>query len=164
MSRAVSALNQGDYTVVVCRDDCQYTDTRRGVAPLLAWLDQGLDLTGYSAADRVVGKAAAFLYLRLGVAAVYARVMSQTAHDLLAAHEVGATCDTLVEAIRNRFPNIQLFAGNVATAGATRDLISAGVDCVKVGIGPGSICTTRVVAGIGVPQVTAVADCAEEAD
>ena len=69
-----------------------------------------------------------------------------------------------VDATRNREPNIQLFAGNVATAEATHDLISAGVDCVKVGIGPGSICTTRVVAGIGVPQVTAVADCAEEAD
>lgn len=69
-----------------------------------------------------------------------------------------------VEAIRKRYPSIQLFAGNVATAGATHDLIAAGVDCVKVGIGPGSICTTRVVAGIGVPQVTAVADCAEEAD
>jgi len=69
-----------------------------------------------------------------------------------------------VENIRKRFPDIQLFAGNVATAAATHDLISAGVDCVKVGIGPGSICTTRVVAGIGVPQVTAVADCAEEAD
>ncbi len=69
-----------------------------------------------------------------------------------------------VEAIRNRYPDIQLFAGNVATAEATHDLISAGVNCVKVGIGPGSICTTRVVAGIGVPQVTAVADCAEEAD
>lgn len=69
-----------------------------------------------------------------------------------------------VEAIRNRYPDITLFAGNVATAAATRDLISAGVDCVKVGIGPGSICTTRVVAGIGVPQITAIADCAEEAD
>ena len=69
-----------------------------------------------------------------------------------------------VENIRNRYPDITLFAGNVATAAATRDLISAGVDCVKVGIGPGSICTTRVVAGIGVPQVTAIADCAEEAD
>ena len=69
-----------------------------------------------------------------------------------------------VEKIRNKYPDITLFAGNVATAAATRDLISAGVDCVKVGIGPGSICTTRVVAGIGVPQITAVADCAEEAD
>ena len=81
-----------------------------------------------------------------------------TAHG----HSVGVLKQ--VEAIRNRYPNIQLFAGNVATAGATHDLIAAGVDCVKVGIGPGSICTTRVVAGIGVPQVTAVADCAEEAE
>ena len=69
-----------------------------------------------------------------------------------------------IEKIRKLYPDIQLFAGNVATAAATHDLIAAGVDCVKVGIGPGSICTTRVVAGIGVPQVTAVADCAEEAD
>ena len=69
-----------------------------------------------------------------------------------------------VENIRKRYPDITLFAGNVATAQATHDLIAAGVDCVKVGIGPGSICTTRVVAGIGVPQITAIADCAEEAD
>ncbi len=69
-----------------------------------------------------------------------------------------------IEKIRKLYPDIQLFAGNVATAAATHDLIAAGVDCVKVGIGPGSICTTRVVAGIGVPQITAVADCAEEAD
>ena len=81
-----------------------------------------------------------------------------TAHG----HSVGVLHQ--VEAIRKRYPNIQLFAGNVATAAATHDLISAGVDCVKVGIGPGSICTTRVVAGIGVPQITAIADCAEEAD
>ncbi len=69
-----------------------------------------------------------------------------------------------VEEIRNAYPDIQLFAGNVATAAATHDLIMAGANCVKVGIGPGSICTTRVVAGIGVPQITAVSDCAEEAD
>ena len=56
-----------------------------------------------------------------------------------------------------------LIAGNVATAKATRDLIEAGADAVKVGIGPGSICTTRIVAGIGVPQFTAVFDCANEA-
>ncbi len=68
-----------------------------------------------------------------------------------------------IEKIRRIYPDITLFAGNVATASATRDLILAGVDCVKVGIGPGSICTTRVVSGVGVPQITAVADCAEEA-
>ena len=59
---------------------------------------------------------------------------------------------------------ITLIAGNVATAAATRDLILAGADIIKVGIGPGSICTTRVVAGTGVPQMTAIADCAQEAD
>ncbi|NLD52904.1 MAG: IMP dehydrogenase [Clostridiales bacterium] len=68
-----------------------------------------------------------------------------------------------VEEIRKAYPDITLFAGNVATAAATRDLILAGADCVKVGIGPGSICTTRVVSGIGVPQITAIADCANEA-
>jgi IMP dehydrogenase len=65
---------------------------------------------------------------------------------------------------RRNFSGFELVAGNVATADATRALIQAGVDAVKVGIGPGSICTTRVVAGVGVPQLTAVDDCAREAD
>ncbi len=69
-----------------------------------------------------------------------------------------------VEKIKNKFPDLEVIAGNVATAEGTKDLILAGADCVKVGIGPGSICTTRVVAGIGVPQFTAVFECAEEAD
>ena len=68
-----------------------------------------------------------------------------------------------IEKIKNKYPDVQLIAGNVATAEATRALIERGVDCVKVGIGPGSICTTRVVAGIGVPQITAILDCAETA-
>ena len=63
--------------------------------------------------------------------------------------------------VKSAYPELQVIAGNVATPEATEDLIKAGADCVKVGIGPGSICTTRVVAGIGVPQVTAVMDCAE---
>jgi IMP dehydrogenase len=62
--------------------------------------------------------------------------------------------------IKAKYPDVDLIAGNVATAEATEDLIEAGVDAVKVGIGPGSICTTRVIAGIGVPQITAVYDCA----
>ncbi|RII32800.1 IMP dehydrogenase [Clostridium chromiireducens] len=66
-----------------------------------------------------------------------------------------------VTQIKKVYPDLQVIAGNVATAGATEDLIKAGADCVKVGIGPGSICTTRVVAGVGVPQLTAVMDCAE---
>ena len=73
----------------------------------------------------------------------------------------------VIDAVRETkqgFPNIQLIAGNVATAEATRALIKAGADAVKVGIGPGSICTTRVIAGVGVPQLTAVDECAREAD
>lgn len=62
--------------------------------------------------------------------------------------------------IKTRFPEVDLVAGNIATAEATRDLISAGVDAVKVGMGPGSICTTRVVSGAGVPQITAILECA----
>jgi IMP dehydrogenase len=69
----------------------------------------------------------------------------------------------MVRSIREAFPEIAIIAGNVATAEATRELIEAGADIVKVGIGPGSICTTRVVAGVGVPQITAVYDCATEA-
>ena len=69
-----------------------------------------------------------------------------------------------VSAIKEQFPDVQLIAGNVATAEGTEALIKAGADCVKVGIGPGSICTTRVVAGIGVPQLTAVLECAEMAE
>ena len=68
-----------------------------------------------------------------------------------------------VKRIKALYPDVQLIAGNVATAAGTRALIEAGADCVKVGIGPGSICTTRVVAGIGVPQITAVFDAAQEA-
>ncbi|GGF17252.1 inosine-5'-monophosphate dehydrogenase [Halobacillus andaensis] len=68
-----------------------------------------------------------------------------------------------VKRIRAKYPDINIIAGNVATAEATRELAEAGADVVKVGIGPGSICTTRVVAGVGVPQITAVNDCAEEA-
>ncbi|KGK86688.1 inosine-5-monophosphate dehydrogenase [Desulfosporosinus sp. HMP52] len=70
----------------------------------------------------------------------------------------------MVSVLKERFPETQIIAGNVATAEATRDLIEAGADGIKVGIGPGSICTTRVVAGIGVPQITAVMDCSEEAE
>ena len=66
-----------------------------------------------------------------------------------------------VKKIKETYPDLQVIAGNVATAEAVEDLIKAGADCVKVGIGPGSICTTRVVAGVGVPQLTAVMDCAE---
>lgn len=80
------------------------------------------------------------------------------------AHGHSANILRNVGLVKNAFPDIQLIAGNVATAEGTEALIKAGADCVKVGIGPGSICTTRVVAGIGVPQLSAVLESAEAAD
>lgn len=70
---------------------------------------------------------------------------------------------SLIDKIKGMFPNTTLIGGNVATKEGTKDLIKAGADIVKVGIGPGSICTTRVVAGVGVPQITAISECSEEA-
>ena len=85
-------------------------------------------------------------------------IVIDTAHG----HSIGVV--RAVEITRKAFPDLQLVAGNVATAAATKALIEAGVDAVKVGIGPGSICTTRIVAGVGVPQLSAISDCAREAE
>ena len=79
------------------------------------------------------------------------------------AHGHSAGVIDAVRQTRKKFPKLQLVAGNVATAAATRALIDAGVDAVKVGVGPGSICTTRIVAGVGVPQLTAIADAVSAA-
>ena len=79
------------------------------------------------------------------------------------AHGHSAGVIRKIKEIRETFPDVTIIAGNVATAQATRDLFEVGVDVVKVGIGPGSICTTRVVAGVGVPQLTAIYDCATAA-
>lgn len=84
-------------------------------------------------------------------------IVIDTAHG----HSMGVI--NAVKKAKEAYPELQVIAGNVATKEATRELIEAGADCVKIGIGPGSICTTRVVAGVGVPQVSAVMDCAEEA-
>ena len=79
------------------------------------------------------------------------------------AHGHSDAVSAAVERIKKEYPNAQVIAGNVATAEATRALIGAGADAVKVGIGPGSICTTRIVAGVGVPQLTAIMDSAQGA-
>jgi IMP dehydrogenase len=92
--------------------------------------------------------------LDLVVAVAYAFVID-TAHG----HSKGVI-DTLKEA-KKRFPNIDIVVGNIATGAAAKALVEAGADAVKVGIGPGSICTTRVVAGVGVPQLSAVYDVAK---
>ena len=84
-------------------------------------------------------------------------VVIDTAHG----HSLGVL--QAVERFKDKYPDTELIAGNIATAEATRDLISAGADAVKVGMGPSAICTTRVIAGVGIPQVTAIMDCAEAA-
>jgi len=85
-------------------------------------------------------------------------IVVDTAHG----HSINVT--KIVTTIKSQYPHAQIIAGNVATAEATKALIEAGADAVKVGIGPGSICTTRIVAGVGMPQISAIANCAEEGD
>lgn len=79
------------------------------------------------------------------------------------AHGHSANVLNVVKMVKEKFPDLQVIAGNVATGAGAKALIEAGADCVKIGIGPGSICTTRVVAGIGVPQITAIMNAYEEA-
>ncbi|HEX3012641.1 MAG TPA: IMP dehydrogenase, partial [Syntrophomonadaceae bacterium] len=95
-----------------------------------------------------------------------ARALKEAGVDVLVvdtAHGHSVSVINMVARIKESFPETDLIAGNVATGEATEELIKAGADAVKVGIGPGSICTTRVVAGIGVPQITAIVDCLEAA-
>lgn len=95
-----------------------------------------------------------------------ARALLEAGADFLvmdSAHGHSANILRSMAKVKEAFPEAQVVGGNIATAAAARDLILAGADAVKVGIGPGSICTTRVVAGIGVPQITAIYDAAEEA-
>jgi IMP dehydrogenase len=111
--------------------------------------------------------------LRCGAAVGIARDTVDRAEALVAAHVDVIVIDTahghhqnildMVRTLRRRFPELDLVAGNVATAEATEALIDLGVDAVKVGIGAGSICTTRIIAGIGVPMITAVSECARAA-
>ena len=112
--------------------------------------------------------------LRVGAAIGTAKDTMERADALVAANVDVLVLDTahghsqgvldMVARVRQRFPDVELVAGNVATAEGTQALVSAGVDAVKVGIGAGSICTTRVVAGIGVPMITAIMECARAAD
>ncbi len=95
------------------------------------------------------------------VAALVEKKVDVIALDTAHGHSEGVV--NSVRKIKDVYPDLQVIAGNVATAAAVKDLIEAGADCIKVGIGPGSICTTRVVAGVGVPQLTAIFNCAEEA-
>ena len=100
--QAKELLVGGGYTCVLCRGDDVHTATARGVKPLMDWLDSGLELNGFSAADKVVGRATAFLYVLLGVRAVHALVMSSPAMEVLRANGIEAHCDSEVPGIINR--------------------------------------------------------------
>ena len=102
LKRAVSLLESGGYTCVLCSEDKLFTSYDRGVKPLLEWIDSGTDMKGFSAADKVIGKAAAFLYVILGVKAVYANVMSKPAKSVLIENGISAEYGCLTEAVRNR--------------------------------------------------------------
>lgn len=102
LEKAKMLLNINDHTCVFCDGQAILTDKRRGVRPLLDILESGKDVSDYSVADKVVGKAAAFLYCLLGTKNLYARVVSQSALDVLLDAQVCVEYDELVPAIRNR--------------------------------------------------------------
>ncbi len=102
LKNAKEILQNGNFTCVLCKDDICHTTTERGVKPLVRWLTEGTDLRGFSAADRVVGKATAYLYCLLGVRAVHSRVMSGAAARVLEENGIATSQDTLVENIINR--------------------------------------------------------------
>lgn len=100
LQNARQHLLTGDYTCVLCKGDTLHTSISQGVAPLLALIDSDTDVSGFSAADKVVGKATALLYRYLGVKAVYARVISRSAADIL--KDIHLEFDRQVSFIRNR--------------------------------------------------------------
>ena len=102
LKKAVDLLSKGEYTCVLFKESKVFTSRERGVKPLIEWLNSKTDFRGFCAADKVVGKAAAFLYVLLGVNAVYAPVMSKSAYKTLSKNGIEPLCELSVEAIRNR--------------------------------------------------------------
>ena len=100
--KAKQMLSGGEYTAVLCKGERTYTSTLRGVKPLVRWLEDKTDFSGYVAADKVVGKATAFLYLLLNIKAVYAQVISKSALQLLKQYGIKFEYDQLAENIINR--------------------------------------------------------------
>lgn len=99
---AMETFNTGEYTAVLCKGDRTCTSTERGVKPIVAWINSEIGFAGFSAADKIVGKAAAFLYVLLGVKAVYAQVMSEAAIRVFADSGIEYQCDISVKNIINR--------------------------------------------------------------
>lgn len=102
MIEARNILSTGNFTCVLRKNDIVFTATERGVKPLVRWLAEGIDVRGFSAADKVVGRATAYLYVLLGVKTVWAGVMSEAAAEVLTRHGIAASQDKLVPNIINR--------------------------------------------------------------
>lgn len=102
LKKAKDLLLDSEYTCVLCKGDSVLTSTERGVKPLIGWLNAETELKGYCAADKIVGKAAAFLYVLLGVDTVYAQIMSEAAIDTLTKYGIEYIYDLSVETIKNR--------------------------------------------------------------
>ena len=133
--------------------------TIKDIEKSIQYPNSARDKNGRLLAGAAVGRAANTMER---IAALVAAKVDVITVDTAHGHSKGVIEE--VSQIKAKYPNLAVIAGNVATAEATKALIDAGADVVKVGIGPGSICTTRVVAGIGMPQLTAVMQCAEQAD
>lgn len=101
LERARQLLDSG-FTCVLCRGESVYTSMKRGVSPMVEWIESGTELRGYSAADKVVGKAAAMLFVLAGAVSVYGEVMSRAAEEFLAGQGVEHSCGTLADMIINR--------------------------------------------------------------
>ena len=102
LERAENLLKNSDFTCVCCNDTETLTSRKRGVAPLLEWLDSGISLKEFSAVDKVIGKGAAFLYIMLKIKELHANVISRSALEILTKYHIPVTYDVLTEAIRNR--------------------------------------------------------------
>ena len=133
--------------------------TIKDIEKSIQYPNSARDKNGRLLAGAAVGRAADTMER---IAALVAAKVDVITVDTAHGHSRGVIDE--VSQIKAKYPNLTVIAGNVATPEATKALIEGGADVVKVGIGPGSICTTRVVAGIGMPQLTAVMDCAEQAD
>ena len=133
--------------------------TIKDIEKSIQYPNSARDKNGRLLAGAAVGRAADTMER---IAALVAAKVDVITVDTAHGHSKGVIDE--VSQIKAKYPNLTVIAGNVATPEATKALIEGGADVVKVGIGPGSICTTRVVAGIGMPQLTAVMDCAETAD
>jgi hypothetical protein len=102
LTKGINMLNAGEYTCVLCKGETVYTSRERGIKPLLGWLDSEIDLQGFSAADRIVGRAASFLYILLEVKEIYAPVMSEEAVNLFSEYGIEPRYDVCVKNIINR--------------------------------------------------------------